>query len=188
MLKILLVVLGCNVPSLLFDRLDTAIDYALQQDNTTRIDWLLTGGIKNPDESTVSEARKMARMVVVQNNSMWNIVLDEESKNTAENFVMVNRWTQTFHYDETIIVTSAFHQPRCEVMVQHILNETKNNLKEEGRNNANKQEYSWLLSPLELPDSRYWESIHIKNAKKDALQALKTGERSDMIIQTVEEM
>lgn len=180
MLSILLVVLGCNVPSLLYDRLDTAIDYALQQDNTTRIDWLLTGGIKNPEESTVSEAAKMARMIVAQNNSKWNIILDEESKNTAENFVIVNRWTQTFHYDDTIIVTSAFHQPRCEVMAQHIFNETNNKW--------NKGQYKWLLSPLELPDSNYWESVHIKNAKKDAMQALEKCEHCDMIIHEIEKI
>jgi hypothetical protein len=47
--------LGCSVLNLLNDRMKTSIKFALNERNI-EIDWFLSGGIKNPSESTVSEA------------------------------------------------------------------------------------------------------------------------------------
>lgn len=168
--KILFIVLGCNIQSLMYDRLNTAILYALQQANGTRVDWLLSGGIKNARESTVSEAEKMSKVLLSQNVSSWAFILDEDSKNTAQNFVMANAWMKNFHYDEIKIVTSAFHQPRCEVMANHILE-------------ADKTSYGWLLGDMELPDSRYWERIHMQNALKDAEEALQDSLKNNIVLQ-----
>ena len=170
--KILLIVLGCNIQSLMYDRLNTAILYALQQTNGTRVDWLLSGGIKDPNESTVSEAEKMSKVLLSQNVSSWAFILDEDSKNTAQNFVVANAWMKNFDYDEVKIVTSAFHQPRCEVMANHILE-------------ADRTSYGWLLADMELPDSRYWERIHMQNALKDAEEALQSCLRNDLLLQEV---
>ena len=33
-------------------------------------------------------------------------------------------------------------------------------------------EFNWILSDLELHDSRYWETIHIRNVDNDINKAL----------------
>jgi hypothetical protein len=163
MLTILIVLFGSNEDYLLQDRTNTAINYARKQDNaTTIVHWLLSGGIKNPAESTVSEALKMSEVLNQENfyeKRKWTYIMDEDSTNTAENLMMVKAWVSNRKkkYDKVLLVTSAFHKPRASVIADEIF---------EG-----KIKYDWLLSQLEKPDSRYWEGIHIQNAKKDARDA-----------------
>ena len=62
-MNILLVLLGCNVPYLLNDRIATAVKFANRFNNeSVSVDWFLSGGIKNPAEDTVTEAEKMAEI------------------------------------------------------------------------------------------------------------------------------
>ena len=56
---ILLILLGCNISYLLNDRISTAIQFA-NKFNNTNINWFLSGGIKNPNIDTITEAEKMA--------------------------------------------------------------------------------------------------------------------------------
>ena len=74
---------------------------------------------------------------------------------------MVKAWVsdRKKKYDKVLFVTSAFHKPRASVIADEIF---------EGE-----IKYDWLLSKLEKPDSRYWEEIHIQNAKKDARDAIR---------------
>ena len=65
-MKFLIVMLGCNVLNLLKSRMKMGIDFALNERNS-EIDWFLSGGIKNPNESSPellkSEAYKMSQMI-----------------------------------------------------------------------------------------------------------------------------
>jgi hypothetical protein len=165
-MKILIVMLGCNVLSLLNDRMKTGINFALNERNV-EIEWILSGGIKNPSESTVSEAYKMSQMISNSDEfsygstkSEWNYVLDEVSANTAENFVMLKKLLESNpdKYSKVYIVTSDFHFGRASKFADKII---ENN------------DFSWILSDIELHDSRYWETIHSKNIDNDVEKALK---------------
>ena len=158
----LVVVFGCNLELILEDRISAAVNYALLQDNETVVHWLLSGGIKNPMESSVTEAMKMAEVISRRNleeRRKWTYIMDEDSTNTAENLIMVKAWISNLNqsYEQIVLVTSAFHKPRASIIANEIF---------EGEFS-----YDWVLSPLELPDSRYWEGVHTQNAKKDARNA-----------------
>jgi hypothetical protein len=159
---ILVVVFGCNVDFLLEDRVDAGVNYALTQDNETVVHWLLSGGVKNPMESSVTEAVKMTEVISRRNNEerrKWTYILDEDSTNTAENLVKVKAWISNLNqsYHQIVFVTSAFHKQRASIIANEIF---------EGEIS-----YDWVLSPMELPDSRYWEGVHTQNARKDARNA-----------------
>jgi hypothetical protein len=158
--------LGCNVLGLLKGRMKTGINFALNERNV-EIEWFLSGGIKNPGESTVSEAYKMSQMisnsdefVYGSTSENWNYILDEASTNTAENFIMLKKMLETNpgKYYKVYVVTSDFHFKRAEMFANKII---ENN------------EFNWILDDLELHDSRYWETIHIRNVDNDINKALK---------------
>lgn len=69
-MNILLILLGCNISYLLNERIHTAIQFASNISTTTNgiatVNWFLSGGIKNPNEDTVTEAEKMARDIAQQ--------------------------------------------------------------------------------------------------------------------------
>lgn len=164
-MKFLIVMLGCSVLNLLNDRMKTSIKFALNERNI-EIDWFLSGGIKNPSESTVSEAYKMSQMIsnsdefsYGSSSADWNYILDEISTNTAENFIMLKKMLENNpdKYSKVYVVTSDFHFTRASMFADKII---KNN------------DFEWVLSELELHDSRYWETIHSKNIDNDIKNAL----------------
>lgn len=169
-MKFLIVMLGCNVLNLLENRMKTAINFALNERNV-EVDWFLSGGIKNPNDSDnallKSEAYKMSQMISnsdefvygYTSKSDWNYILDEASTNTAENFIMLKKMLETNQgkYSKVYVVTSDFHFKRAEIFANKII---KNN------------EFNWILSDLELHDSRYWETVHIRNVDNDINKAL----------------
>jgi len=164
-MKFLIVMLGCNVMRLLNNRIETAINFA-SNDINVEVDWFLSGGIKNPNESSISEAYKMSQMI--ENSGLftygllkekWNYILDEESTNTAENFIMLKKMLEKNQdkYSKIYVVTSDFHFNRASIFADKII---ENN------------NFNWILADLELHDSRYWETIHIKNVDNDIKKAL----------------
>jgi hypothetical protein len=167
-MNILIVILGCNVISLLNDRINLGIKFALNERKENNINWFLSGGIKNPSESNVSEAYKMFQIIsnsdkfVYGSNSKanWNYILDEDSTNTAENFMFLKKMLETNQdkYSKVYIVTSDFHFARAEMFANKII---ENN------------HFNWILSDIELHDSRYWEKIHIKNVDNDIIKSLR---------------
>ena len=170
-MKFLIVMLGCNVLDLLKNRMNLGIKFALNERNID-FDWFLSGGIKNPNESSIalrkSEAYKMSQMILnseefvygSSSKSDWNYILDEKSSNTAENFIMLKKMLEANpdKYSKVYVVTSDFHFERAEMFANKII-----------ENNS----FNWILSDLELHDSRYWETIHIKNVDNDITKALK---------------
>ena len=168
-MNILLILLGCNISYLLSNRIDTAINFVGNLNNTN-VDWFLSGGIKNPSEDTMTEAEKMAQQISKFEKShthelrgnKWNYIYDKDAANTAENFIMAREFIRlkqnTSHiYDDIYIITSEFHFERANKIAERILDvDTK-----------------WILGNAELADSSYWEKIHIRNVESDVNKALR---------------
>jgi hypothetical protein len=155
---LLFIMLGCNVPSLLEGRIKKSIEFANSEtNNTTHIDWFLSGGIKNPYQDTVTEAEKMEQMIAKNKQSAsWNFIRDEEATNTAENFIMVKNKVDLDEYANVYVITSDFHYKRANMIANKII---------EGN------QFKWILSPEELVDSISWEKVHIKNVDSDVNKA-----------------
>ena len=162
---ILLILLGCNISYLLNDRISTAIQFA-NKFNNTNINWFLSGGIKNPNIDTITEAEKMALEIsnfekfYVNNITMnkWNYIYDTIATNTAENFIMAKKYLDNDkkYYSDIYIITSSFHYNRAKKIADKLIDK---NIK-------------WILGNSELVDSNYWENIHIKNVDIDVNKAI----------------
>jgi len=174
MMNILLIVLGSNIPYLLKNRIDTAVQFVGKNFNKTNVNWFLSGGIKNPLEDTLSEAEKMKKQITdlekkyssnaYDGGNKWNFICDTKPTNTAENFMSVNNYlkkasTVSQVMKKIFIVTSNFHFNRAKKIAEKIID-------------VNTKIY-WILSDAELEDSRYWENIHIKNVDDDVEKARK---------------
>jgi uncharacterized SAM-binding protein YcdF (DUF218 family) len=160
-MNVLLVLLGCNIPYLLNDRVRTATSFA-ESLSSVNVTWFLSGGIKNPSEDTVTEAEKMGALVAqyATGGNSWNYVYDVVATNTAENFIMVKKHLleTNVEYSNVFIITSKFHHLRAKKIAEQII--------------GGQPSMQWVLSDAELEDSRYWETIHIKNVDKDVKKAL----------------
>ena len=164
MLTILIILLGCNITTILYDRIYAALTISTAYP-TAQIDWFLSGGIKDPARDTTSEAEKMRQAISQFNKNntrsmnVWNYVYDTISQNTAENFIMADRYLKKngSQYDSVYVVTSQFHYERAKDM--------QNLISPDGK-------FEWVLSPMEMSDSYYWEKIHIRNVDNDVQKAL----------------
>jgi uncharacterized SAM-binding protein YcdF (DUF218 family) len=161
---ILLIILGCNVSYLLNDRITAAMQYA-SYFNKSNVNWFLSGGIKNTNEDTMTEAEKMSRSISELEEvysyefvgNKWEYIYDTEATNTAENFIMVKKYLEetAIDYSEIVVVTSDFHYNRASKIAEKIID----------------KDINWVLSDAELDNSRYWEKIHIKNVDNDVQKA-----------------
>lgn len=164
-MNILLILLGCNLSYLLNDRINTAVKFA-SNFNDTNVSWFLSGGIKNPNEGTITEAQKMADEIskfekaYVNDNtgSKWNYIYDTVATNTAENFIMAKNFLndKPNEYSDVYIITSNFHHNRAKKIADKIID----------------KDIKWILGDAELHDSAYWETIHIKNVDTDVNNAI----------------
>lgn len=164
-MNVLIIVLGCHIAYLLNDRIQTAVALTsvLQNQN---IYLGFSGGIKNKRIEKVSEAEKMKNLasqaIPFEYGYLkeWNYILDEESTNTAENFIMVRKMleTQPDKYSDIYVVTSDFHHERAMQIADNII-----------ENNG----FHWVLSNLEYENFREMEKIHKENVKNDVKNALK---------------
>jgi hypothetical protein len=160
MKSILLILLGCNITSLLMDRVMTAINFIENnKNNFNKITWYLTGGIKF--EGELSEAAIMNTELEsliegknLKKNIEFHYILDEKSKNTAENFYRSSNYLNTTQeqYDDIYIITSKFHHNRAQLMMSYI---------------DSSRTYNWILGDMQQKDSVYWEGVHIKNVVND---------------------
>lgn len=159
-MNVLLVLLGCNIPYLLNDRVRAATKFAKEFDNAN-VTWFLSGGIKNPSEGTETEAEKMGALIAQHaTTGGWDYIYDLEATNTAENFIMVKKHLlkTSILYSKVIVITSDFHHLRAKKIAEQII--------------GVQTSVDWVLSEAELEDSRYWEQIHIKNVDADVKKAL----------------
>jgi hypothetical protein len=164
-MNILLILLGCHISNLLNNRIDAAVDF-VGKFNETNVDWFLSGGIKNLNEDTVTEAEKMAQKIAnfekihtrdIRGND-WNYIYDTVATNTAENFIMARNFIDKSEkeYDDIYVITSGFHQNRANKIAEKILDIKP----------------KWILGEAKLADSHYWEGVHIKNVDADVKKAL----------------
>lgn len=160
MKNVFLILLGCNITSLLIDRIMTSINFIeTNLNNFNKITWYLSGGIKfdgQLSEASImqNELNKLIGLRNLNGNITYEYILDELSTNTAENFYRSSNYLNyTFEdYDDIYIITSRFHQPRANLMMTLI---------------DPSRSYNWILGNLQQQDSIYWESIHIKNVYND---------------------
>lgn len=190
-MNILMIVLGCNIGSILLNRLETSFRFIEQtlgndvcitsnpltdffvstksnSNSNHHITWFLSGGIKNNFIDAKSES-SILKSQIDNNISLkykdignekinWDFVLDEKSTNTAENFIWASHFINTTEkiFDDIYVVTSDFHFPRANEMLK-MIDPSKN--------------FKWILGNLEENDSRYWESIHLRNVRSDVAKA-----------------
>lgn len=164
-MNILFILLGCHISYLLNDRITTAVKFA-SNFNETNVNWFLSGGIKNPHEDTITEAEKMAREIskfeeVYVNDitgSKWNYIYDMVATNTAENFIMAKNFLDKNpnEYSDVYVITSNFHHNRAKKIAEKIID----------------KDIKWILGDAELDDSRYWETVHIRNVDTDVNKAI----------------
>lgn len=201
-MNIFIILLGCNIYSILLNRIETSLEFIknnyLEQNKPITITWLLSGGIKSSSQMTqenssqenpsISSAKseaylmkllleqKIGEQFVPNSNQInydggwkrigskksinWSFVLDENSTNTAENFLFATRFlnSTTTKYEQIWVGTSDYHYKRASKLLGYF---------------DSSREYKWILADLENDDSRYWESIHIRNTYSDYLKAIK---------------
>lgn len=160
MKSILLILLGCNITSLLMDRVMTAINFIENnKNNFNKIAWYLSGGIKFEGELSEAiimrtELEKLLESRNLNDSIDYDFILDEKSKNTAENFYRSSNYLNISqeNYDDVFIITSKFHHNRAQLMMSYI---------------DSSRSYNWILGEMQQRDSLYWENVHIKNVLSD---------------------
>jgi hypothetical protein len=157
--KTLVVLLGSSNNELLFDRINTATDSVLGSPD--EVEWFLSGGFTC--DKQISEAKKME--IIISNyrleNSTWNYILDQNSKNSSENLVYLELFLNRldYSYERMMLVTSGFHVNRVKKMISML-------------SKLNKYNWDFVSGTLSFHDSDYWETMHIKNAELDIKNAL----------------
>jgi len=152
-----IIILGCANHNIQKDRVKVGLDY-IKKSKFNKILYL-SGGIKNELHDTISESSKMLKEIK-NHNINAKIVIDEKSKNTAENFVNLKKWINNNHVYNIfnyIIVTSDFHKERALKLFNGIFNNIKAN---------------FVLSNTECTQCWNDEKIHSKNIKSDIMDAL----------------
>tara|TARA_B110000483_G_scaffold243162_2_gene331624 strand:- start:413 stop:949 length:537 start_codon:yes stop_codon:yes gene_type:complete len=153
----IVIILGCSNNLIQNQRVEAGMEYVKQ----SKLDKILylSGGIKNQIKNDVSESSKMLKQIMNENLNA-KIILDETSKNTAENFVNLKRWVQNNHLYNLfnfVIVTSDFHKERALSLFNGIFG------------NVNPQ---IVLSESNCIQCWNDERIHSKNIHTDIIDAL----------------
>ena len=117
-----MVILGCQVkpwgPSILLqDRLDKALDYL--GDHPDMI--VVVSGGQGPDEH-VTEAQAMADYLTEHGVLEEQILLEEQSHNTVQNFRYSRKLLEELGYDleetEVLVVSNGFHLTRARMLAE----------------------------------------------------------------------
>lgn len=156
-----MILLGCNITSLLMDRIITSIRFIEKNSHRfNKITWYLSGGIKF--DGTISESDIMHRHIdqrlssisSISSNKTIEYIIDKRSTNTAENLYSSSRYLNTTSrtFDNVYIITSKYHYERAKLMMSLI---------------DSSRRYHWILADMQQIDSVYWERIHIRNVEKD---------------------
>ena len=116
-----MIILGCQVrqdgPSILLrDRLDEALSYLEDHPDMT----VVVSGGQGPDEPT-TEAQAMAEYLIANGVEEENIIQENFSHNTAQNFqfTMEHLQDQDIDYsDGVLVVSNGFHLTRARMLAQ----------------------------------------------------------------------
>lgn len=161
-MNILIIILGCHVLNLLNDRINTALTVAQHMEPNANLYFGFSGGIKYAGSE--SEAKKMQYMVennkpyIYGANMKWDYILDEQSTNTAENFMYVRSLLEQEVFGKVYIVTSDFHAERAQRIADGII----------GQNNP----LEWIVAPLEFGNFEEMEQVHMRNVNNDIQAAI----------------
>jgi uncharacterized SAM-binding protein YcdF (DUF218 family) len=156
----IILVLGSNEKYMLKDRMTTAI--SMTKNMTGSITWFLSGGVKNDNGKHMYEESESTKMLaLLDNNKKEKIVLDNKSRNTAENFAHFKYWLNTNDdkYTHLTIVTSAFHYSRANTMFNEMID-------------SGDMEVKWGLGPLSCISCWADETHHKRNISKDVNKAM----------------
>lgn len=188
-MNILIILLGCHISLLLNDRVNTAVKHMFNLSRKINkpitVSWYLSGGIKNPSESTISEADKMREEIALTLSNIYNcsttnsvdvsiiqndnietkclinsiFILDKIATNTAENFIIANNHIKQNNneYEDIYVVTSNWHKKRAKDISD--LSVPNNNFK-------------WILGNEEYGNFKQMEHIHMHNIHSDVNNAL----------------
>lgn len=162
LVKVIMVVLGCHISEIQHNRISTAVSFINNLEQNSHL-WFLTGGVKNAIQtsSVTTEATQMLNYIGDD-----TVILDETSRNTAENFVNLKKWIKINYVDQAlevpniVITTSSFHKVRAELIFNGVFHDLH-------------VEATWNLSPLACSHCWHDEKIHIKNVESDVINALK---------------
>ncbi len=160
-MNILIIILGCHVMNLLNDRINTALAVAQHMEPHANLYFGFSGGIKYAGSQ--SEAKKMQHLVennkpyIYGANLNWDYILDEQSTNTADNFMYVRSLLNQEAFGKVYIVTSDFHVERAQRIANGII----------GDNNP----LEWIVAPLEYGNFREMEQVHMRNVHNDIAAA-----------------
>ena len=189
--SILLILLGCNIRSILLDRLETSIKFIeqfIQSDANTshvvslnsfevsnpqiKITWFLSGGIKNNLEGAVSEASILKSQIDNNINLKSTNALTKTQFDGIEwNFVMDEKSTNTaenFIWASHFLNTTTQSFDDIYVITSNFHFQRASRMLELIDLSRN---FKWILGEIEEKDSRYWEKIHIRNVETDVVKA-----------------
>jgi uncharacterized SAM-binding protein YcdF (DUF218 family) len=161
----IIVVLGCSMNFIQTDRVNKAIEYYINEtQNGKKVIWFLTGGVKNAVGNQMTEGSQMTNHVLSQDTftlEKHNIIIDENAKNTAENFAYLRQWLHNNYsrdnYPDIVITTSSFHHKRASKLLHGIF---------EGKINP-----TWNLSDAACSSCWNDETTHIQNVDNDIQKA-----------------
>lgn len=192
-MHILMILLGCNIESLLLNRLDASFSFLEQMTNynshevpnpqtesfdiytpskktqkNPNITWFLSGGIKNNFKGAKSEASILKSQIMnIHSLGYKDSILDHANFQ----FVLDEKSTNTaenFIWASQFLNTTAQTFDDIYVVTSAFhFRRAKHMLKliDPSRN------FKWILGDMEEKDSRYWESIHVLNVESDVRKA-----------------
>ena len=184
-----MILLGCNIGSILLNRLVTSFRFIEQTFNNNvciesnplteffdssnscsnhHITWFLSGGIKNNFMDTKSEASILKSQIDNNIGLKYKNVGDEK---IDWDFVLDEKSTNTA---ENFIWASHFINTTEKIFDDIYV--VSSNFHFPRANQMLKmidpsKNFKWILGNLEENDSRYWESVHIHNIKSDVAKA-----------------
>jgi hypothetical protein len=196
-MNILLILLGCNIGSILMNRFEASfrfIENDLHSTNelcivsnplldlfephntpTTQITWFLSGGIKNNFKGAKTEASILKSQI--DNNISLKSTNDNDTSIQTQfesikwNFVLDEKSTNTA---ENFIWASQFLNTTTQVFDDIYVVTSDFHFQRASRMLKlidPSRNFKWILGDLEEKDSRYWETIHIQNVESDVAKA-----------------
>ena len=190
----IMVVLGCAMPDLQQDRIKRALEFAEKKSDDPII-WFLTGGVKDAVVGAIAkqstEASAMAQTLsqasaktlsqasaqgIAQASDQSleddgdynvNIVLDENARNTAENFanlkeyLLMNANFADGQQRSVVVTTSEFHQARASKIFEGVFHDI-----------LDKVDITWNVSGGACPTCWADERIHMRNVEADVMRVL----------------
>ena len=153
----IIIILGCSNNYIQEQRVKAGLEY-IKRSKLSKI-LFLSGGNKNDIHNSVSEASKMLKQIKNENLDT-RIIIDEKSKNTAENFVNLKNWMKNnniYNLFSYVIVTSDFHKERALKLFNGIFNNIK---------------VKFITSKSNCSHCWKDEKTHLKNVHSDIMDAL----------------